>query len=200
MPSLIQNADLGNLDDGQIITDILVTTCDNGSFCYGDGNRDCCQQGGGVFLYNGEQVTFDPNATTISTTSTPSASSTSSTLPSSAAASASATSKPSSKGGLSTGAQAGIGIGVGLLVLLVLILSFLVLRRRKKEKRHLPPELGTDPGPAMLETPKPIHELPSSYAATTPRGPLSELDGSTDHSGSKGNSVKKKDAPTTRYG
>lgn len=38
------------------ISDVMVTLCDDGSWCYGDKNQACCQQGQGVFLVNGVQT------------------------------------------------------------------------------------------------------------------------------------------------
>lgn len=135
-----------NADSGNKIGDILITNCDDGSYCYGDNNRECCRQGQGVFVLNGEQVDFDPAATSsstsvssgvasVSTTATSSPVSASS-QPASTAISSSDTAESSSSkdSGLSTGAKAGIGVGVALGVLLVAGILFWFSRGRRKAR------------------------------------------------------------------
>jgi hypothetical protein len=160
---------------GDVYSDITLTQCDNGSICWGDQNRACCQQDEGVFVLNGEQVAFDPSATSSISTSTPTGSTISSAP---AATSASATESSSSDGGLSTGAQAGIGVGAGLAGLaLVLLIVWLVWRRRKNKQPRQIAELSEQHQPVMLDTSSPRSELPSPPSQ-------SRFDGSTQFSGS----------------
>jgi hypothetical protein len=51
-----------------------------------------------------------------------------------------------SKGGLSTGAKAGIGIGAALGVLLILLAVLFAMRRRRGNKQRRPPEPYHQPG------------------------------------------------------
>lgn len=96
--------------------DVAVTPCDDGSWCSGDSNRECCQSGQGVFIVNGEQVLSPPSQTSSTTPA-----STTSLLPT----------NPSN--GLATPVKAGIGIAVGLVALILLFLFFWLIRRKKRQ-------------------------------------------------------------------
>lgn len=133
--------DAGN---GNKIADILITECDDGSYCYGDNNRECCRQGQGVFVLNGEQVSFNPTSTSISSASTPPVS-TSGTSPgqtSSASHTQEAANSPTDTGnpaqehssGLSTGAKAGLGVGIAVGAILVLVFCFWFFRRKRRSR------------------------------------------------------------------
>ena len=178
-----------------MITDQILTECDNGSYCWGEENRGCCRDGQGVFVLNGQQVTFDPNATTtsstFSSTSTIPTTTSSSTLP--PATQASLPNK-----GLSTGAQAGIGVGAAIGGLVILALVFWSFRRRRSNKKSQPSELGSEQVPPLLEKPRHNYGLSSPPAAKTPNSGLSELDGSTQRSGSREDFVRK-ELPVERY-
>lgn len=129
-------------DSNTPITDVTVTECDDGSFCYGTGKRDCCQQGQGVFLdAQGLQVTTTPTATTATSTpsSTPSSTSpaSSSTTDMSTAGPPISTSTPEPSSGLSGGAKAGLGAAVGGVVLVAaLIVGWLCVRRKKQGRQN----------------------------------------------------------------
>jgi hypothetical protein len=167
---------MAEANNGEVYSDITLTQCDDGSICWGDQNRACCQQDEGVFVLNGEQVAFDPSATSSTPTATPTSSTMSST---SAATSASATETSSSDSGLSTGAQAGIGVGAGLGGLaVVLLIVWLIWRRRKRNNQpRQMAELSGQHQPIMLDSSSPRSELPSPPSQT-------RFDGSTQFSGS----------------
>ncbi|ERF69618.1 hypothetical protein EPUS_03610 [Endocarpon pusillum Z07020] len=102
--------------------DVQVSPCDNGSWCFGSGydGRECCQQGRGLFIANGEAISINTNATTPQTgvnISMPDAS----------------TNVPTSQS-ISIAAKAGIGIGVGLAVAAIISVAvILALRKRRKD-------------------------------------------------------------------
>ncbi|KAI4121707.1 MAG: hypothetical protein LQ338_006219 [Usnochroma carphineum] len=140
----------------------VLTQCDDGSYCCGAGNTDCCDSGGGThinksngqILISGQITKSVPPATAAASTISPSATAgTKSTAPSSPPPSSSSSisstvtagplttsstppsaSETSSSSGLSGGAKAGIAIGVVAGLALIGGLSFLLFRERRKRK------------------------------------------------------------------
>lgn len=98
--------------NGQVISDVDITVCNDGTYCDGTGNVQCCQSGQGVYIVDGRQV----NASQYPQ---------SGKLPSSGGG-----------GGLSTGAEAGIGVGAAVAVLAVVGLLVFCLCRRRRSKRR----------------------------------------------------------------
>lgn len=124
------------LEDGSIPNDVGVSPCDDGSWCYGANNRDCCSRHEGYFIVNGTQTKQNPNAATSSTSSSTASSSSSPTSTSSPAAPVPA--PVPAPGALSTGAKAGIGVGIGLGALLLLAAVTWFLRRRRRGSHQSP--------------------------------------------------------------
>ncbi|KAF2828168.1 hypothetical protein CC86DRAFT_369295 [Ophiobolus disseminans] len=118
--------------------DIVITKCDNGSFCYGYDNRGCCRAGEGVFA-DGRSSTSSssqgPTSTPTSQAPSSTAASASATAASASATAPAANSSASGSSGLSTGAKAGIGVGAAIGALLVFGLLFFLYSRRSKQAR-----------------------------------------------------------------
>lgn len=153
--------------DGYNSSDVTVTACDDGSYCFGDSNRACCQARQGVWLFNGQQYATNPNATSGSSSSSiPSSTSSSTGSPSSQAASASASSTPSShSSGLSTGAIAGIVVGIIVVVLALAVGLWSVLRRKRRNSEYSAPpqQLPSEPKYELPVSPNARSELPSPH-------------------------------------
>lgn len=116
------------VQNGNVINDVELTPCDDGSYCDGGSNLLCCQQGLGYFIKNGTQTRVNPKQTS----STPTASSSPSASPSSSA----------SSGGLSTGAKAGIGVGVAIAVLAIIAFAFFFISRRRSRRQNNKEQAG----------------------------------------------------------
>jgi len=125
----------------------------------------------------------DGGGTTVSTPASPGGTTSSPTIATTTGTSE--TSPPSSPGGLSTGAQAGIGVAVGFVVILVLLVVFVFIKRRRRAKSLLPTEVGEGPTelPISLarkaelpDNPPAIPELAGSAASATKNA--KELDAS----------------------
>ena len=103
---------------GGLAGDTVVTPCDDGSWCYGDGESalDCCKAGDGLFIVNGTETTQNPSITSSSPIST-----TTRIITASPSLSASSTSVMSPSSGLSLGAKIGLGVGIGVGGIAVLI-------------------------------------------------------------------------------
>ena len=134
------NADKIDPDSASLpITDVKVRPCDDGSFCFGSDNINCCRQKQGLFVNSqGDAVSSNPDitSTTTSTSTSTSRPASSSTLsPTGTAQPASNT--PQTIGGMSTGAKAGIGAGLGAAVLIAIGAGFSLWRRKTKERRVL---------------------------------------------------------------
>jgi hypothetical protein len=101
--------------------DTVVTPCDDGSWCYGDGESAlaCCKGGNGLFIVNGTETIQNPNPTSISSIS-PTTIIITTTAPSSSSISPTSTTSPSS--GLSLGAKIGLGVGIGVGAIAVLVI------------------------------------------------------------------------------
>lgn len=96
---------------------VPITECQDGSFCCGYNNTNCCSQSQGSFIVDGQVTTSKPS---LSSTSSFTASATSSAIAST-----------SSKSSSNTGAIAGGVVGVVVGLLLVLGALWFFLRRRK---------------------------------------------------------------------
>lgn len=177
------------VDGSDPITDVTVTSCPDGSFCYGTNNNLCCLQGQGFFVNaEGEATTNNPasvtssSSTSTSTSSTASSSSSPTTsIQTAASSTASPTSTPiaSGSGGLSTGAQAGIGAGVGVAALIAIAIgAWFFLRRRKNRKQQYPSEMA-EPHPRP-QSQFPASELPAGGSGKDYHGPYrrSEMENS----------------------
>jgi hypothetical protein len=93
--------------------DIHLSECNDGSWCRGANSRgrECCQQGQGLFIANGEASRTNPNDTAASTSSS--------------------ASSPSNS--TSTGTKIGIGVGVGLGAIAVIALTLIIFLRRRRQ-------------------------------------------------------------------
>lgn len=125
-------------DDTGAGDDVVVTECDDGSFCYTNKNFGCCSAGEGVYIVNGDQKPHDFNSTSTSSSTTSktlqtskSTSNVAATTTTGSSSGTTSTTTPVPSGGLSTGAKAGIGVGAALGALLVLgLLAWYLMRRR----------------------------------------------------------------------
>ena len=139
-------------------SDYLVTPCDDGSYCCGNGNlaENCCKEKRGVFLENGMAVSRDSN----SILSGVAASSSIKAIPSSslsvaltslqsfnaptpiASVSSSSAAKPSPETGTIIGAAIG---GAAVLALITGIIVFIWMRRMTyKSRGHETPQVTWD--------------------------------------------------------
>lgn len=116
--------------------DVIVTPCDDGSFCCGDSvtGPPCCDAGEGFWLLNGEVFSTKPTST-VSSTATSSASTVASALTTDPSSTASSTSSPSaapSKSRDYTGVIAGSVVGgIAALALLITVLWWLSWKKKK---------------------------------------------------------------------
>ncbi|KAL8960335.1 MAG: hypothetical protein Q9193_002947 [Seirophora villosa] len=117
-------------------TDMVVTTCPDNSFCCGEQNTSCCDQGDGVWIRDGLPTRINPNATqadpepdpaTATTTAPVSDEAITTTTP----AAPEVTPSPPQSTGLKGGAIAGIVIG-SFLGVAILGLAFWYFGRRKR--------------------------------------------------------------------
>jgi hypothetical protein len=127
--------------------DIIITTCNDGSYCCGYNNTACCLAGQGVFI-NGQIQSGNtpiPISTLITTGFVTSLTTTITTVTSAAETSTPTTSPLSSPSpnhsGFPTSAKIGIGVGVPVAIAIV-ILGWLYLRERR-QRRLL--QRGQDP-------------------------------------------------------
>ncbi|KAL8706684.1 MAG: hypothetical protein Q9201_000318 [Fulgogasparrea decipioides] len=174
----------------------ILTKCNDGSYCCGYDNTDCCDQGAGTKIDKKGQIVAKGQITssiadrtsTSSSSATDSSSTTSSTASRQTAAPAttanptlsSPTTTPSS--GLSGGAKAGIAIGCVAGAALVAGLLFLLFRERRKS-RAMQSTLGKNPyagnaqGVPMIDSQFPPQEM-SAYNTSQGKYQLrGELDG-----------------------
>ncbi|KAI4227356.1 MAG: hypothetical protein LQ349_006719 [Xanthoria aureola] len=129
-------------------SDSTITQCPDLSYCCGDKNTTCCEQGHGVWMKDGEPTTINPNATQPTSTSAILASATSpaTSLPTPVP------SPPPKPPALSKGAIAGIAVGaVGWVVILAIALYSFILRR--KRRRRGMQTFDTAPQPAFGRRP-----------------------------------------------
>ncbi|KAI4196243.1 MAG: hypothetical protein LQ350_006658 [Teloschistes chrysophthalmus] len=132
----------------------ILTTCNDGSYCCGYNNNECCSEGAGIKINKKGQILAKGQITSsiaaATSTSTPTPSSTDSQRTSSSSTSSSATGTqtagavnanpslpsptPASSGGLSGGAKAGIAIGCVAGAALVAGLLYLLYRERRKSR------------------------------------------------------------------
>jgi hypothetical protein len=172
--------------NGTGVTDVAITPCDDGSWCdgVGQGSVDCCKTGEGLFVVNGTETTQNPNATTISSSSTLPTTAATPTISSSSSPSATAIPTTSGSGGLSSGAKIGLGVGVGVGAVLVIIGVYLLAlhsrRRRDAHTNYRPdaagpraaqqPELKVATGAGSHEMSPPLPELRGSAPKRKPLG------------------------------
>ena len=121
--------------------DIIITPCNDGSYCCGYNNTACCLAGQGVFI-NGEIQSGNTPIPTSTLTITDFVTSLATTITSvnSAAETSTPTTSPSHSG-FPTSAKIGIGVGIPLAIAIV-ILGWLYLRERH-QRRLL--QRGRDP-------------------------------------------------------
>ncbi|KAL9633395.1 MAG: hypothetical protein Q9204_003415 [Flavoplaca sp. TL-2023a] len=118
----------------------VLTVCDDGTYCCGARNFECCDAGrgyqvdpnNGQILVKSNTQTSTSTSSSSSTTAAPLTSASTTTAPTAAPALPSPTTTPSS--GLSGGAKAGIAIGAVAGVAIIAGLAFLLFRERKKRK------------------------------------------------------------------
>ncbi|KAL8853676.1 MAG: hypothetical protein Q9221_001487 [Calogaya cf. arnoldii] len=138
---------------------VVLTTCDDGSYCCGVRADDCCDAGRGynVDPSNGQIIVQNKTRSATSTTSSSSTSSTaapatttsSATAATAGAAETGANALPSpipASDGLSGGAKAGIAIGAVAGVAIIAGLAFLLSRERRKRKALAESEKQPLPG------------------------------------------------------
>ncbi|KAL8948261.1 MAG: hypothetical protein Q9222_005532 [Ikaeria aurantiellina] len=135
----------------------ILTTCNDGSYCCGYDNTQCCDNGGGTLINNStgeiilrgqittsipesERTTLTPSPPSSTDSTTASATPSTTTTVNAGAASTGAAALPSptttsSSSTLSGGAKAGIAVGVIAGVALIAGLLFLLWRERRKRRQ-----------------------------------------------------------------
>lgn len=129
---------------------VVVTNCDDGSYCCGHNNLECCSAGLGVWIVDGRFTKINPalvslisvvvyGTATSESTVLPSATVTSdSTSPNTAVASTSFSQQlqdSQSSGGLDTGARVGLGVGIALGAAAIgLLVVYLIIWRRRSRR------------------------------------------------------------------
>jgi hypothetical protein len=93
--------------------DVNLSECNDGSWCKGANSSggECCQQGQGFFIVNGEATRTNPNDMAASTSSSASSSSNSTSM----------------------GTKIGIGVGVGLGAIAVIALTLIIFLRQRRQ-------------------------------------------------------------------
>jgi len=123
-------------------SDVIVTTCGDGSYCCGLNNSTCCSSGSGYWIVDGKVYTHDSkpasSSATFSSLITSSTSTSSTSINPTTSTSSSPnintstpfpTSAPKKFNKAALGA--GIGAGIPLLILVAVLVALLVRRRRR---------------------------------------------------------------------
>ncbi|KAL8668527.1 MAG: hypothetical protein Q9168_006847 [Polycauliona sp. 1 TL-2023] len=133
-PSCVKLCIAGTNDQGESYGDLdmLITECSDLSYCCGDKNTTCCDQGNGVWLKDGEPTTINPNSTRTTTDAATLASTTASD-----AVQTVTVSSPHSKStnGLGKPAIAGIAVGAVAGAAILALSIWLFLHQRKRRRR-----------------------------------------------------------------
>ncbi|KAL8992966.1 MAG: hypothetical protein Q9169_006698 [Polycauliona sp. 2 TL-2023] len=113
--------------------DILITQCSDLSYCCGDKNATCCEQGDGIWLRDGEPTIINPNATQATTN----AATLASAIPPATVSPIPISSPPTkSTSGLTPSTIAGIAVGTVAGATIVAVGIWFFLHQRRKRRRQ----------------------------------------------------------------